>query len=63
MNRVLFGSSQEQWSSARNSVRRLFTYGTPHNGITVQGGIGNMLLRADQFACSASNCRISSATG
>ena len=37
-------TSPEQWSKARESVRRLFTYGTPHNGITVQGGIGNMLL-------------------
>ncbi|MGE0258786.1 MAG: esterase/lipase family protein [Alphaproteobacteria bacterium] len=36
--------SQEQWLNARRSVRRLFTYGTPHNGITVQGGIGNTLL-------------------
>ena len=36
--------AQEQWSNARKSVRRLFTYGTPHNGITVQGGIGNTLL-------------------
>jgi pimeloyl-ACP methyl ester carboxylesterase len=36
--------SPERWSKARKSVRRLFTYGTPHNGITVQGGIGNMLL-------------------
>ena len=36
--------SQDQWSDARRRVRRLFTYGTPHNGITVQGGIGNMLL-------------------
>lgn len=36
--------SQDQWSDARRKVTRLFTYGTPHNGITVQGGIGNALL-------------------
>lgn len=35
---------QDQWSNARSKVRLLFTYGTPHNGITVQGGIGNTLL-------------------
>jgi hypothetical protein len=38
--------SQEEWANARAAVRRLFTYGTPHNGITGQGGIGNNLLGA-----------------
>ncbi|MBN9560676.1 MAG: hypothetical protein J0H14_08105 [Alphaproteobacteria bacterium] len=36
--------SQTDWQRARASVRRLFTYGTPHNGITGQGGFGNGLL-------------------
>jgi hypothetical protein len=36
--------SQDQWARARASVRRLFTYGTPHNGISGQGGFGNSLL-------------------
>jgi pimeloyl-ACP methyl ester carboxylesterase len=36
--------TQGEWRHARGAVRRLFTYGTPHNGITVQGGIGNSLL-------------------
>jgi hypothetical protein len=36
--------SQQDWTRARASVRRLFTYGTPHNGITGQGGLGNGLL-------------------
>lgn len=38
------GMTQADWSRARSSVRRLFTYGTPHNGITGQGGLGNGLL-------------------
>jgi hypothetical protein len=36
--------SQDQWARARASVRSLFTYGTPHNGISGQGGFGNSLL-------------------
>ena len=36
--------TQADWGRARGSVRRLFTYGTPHNGITGQGGMGNGLL-------------------
>jgi hypothetical protein len=32
------------WTRARNAVERFFTYGTPHNGITGQGGFGNALL-------------------
>ena len=36
--------SQKDWDRARASVARLFTYGTPHNGITGQGGLGNGLL-------------------
>lgn len=36
--------SQADWTRARASVRRLFTYGTPHNGISGQGGFGNGLL-------------------
>lgn len=36
--------SQVQWDRARGAVQRLFTYGTPHNGISVQGGLGNALL-------------------
>ena len=36
--------SQDDWKRARLSVRRFFTYGTPHNGITGQGGLGNWLL-------------------
>ena len=36
--------TQEEWERARGAVRRLFTYGTPHNGITGQGGLGNGLL-------------------
>jgi hypothetical protein len=35
---------QDQWTRARAAVRRLFTYGTPHNGISGQGGFGNSLL-------------------
>lgn len=36
--------SQQDWARARASVRRFFTYGTPHNGISGQGGFGNSLL-------------------
>jgi pimeloyl-ACP methyl ester carboxylesterase len=36
--------SQEDWKRARLSVRRFFTYATPHNGISGQGGLGNWLL-------------------
>ena len=36
--------TQAEWTRARGAVRRLFTYGTPHNGITGQGGLGNRLL-------------------
>jgi pimeloyl-ACP methyl ester carboxylesterase len=36
--------SPEEWTRARSSVRRLFTYGTPHNGISGHGGLGNWLL-------------------
>jgi pimeloyl-ACP methyl ester carboxylesterase len=36
--------SLEDWTRARSSVRRLFTYGTPHNGISGHGGLGNWLL-------------------
>jgi pimeloyl-ACP methyl ester carboxylesterase len=35
---------QRDWTRARASVRRFFTYGTPHNGISGQGGFGNSLL-------------------
>jgi hypothetical protein len=35
---------QDQWARARAAVRRLFTYGTPHNGISGHGGLGNSLL-------------------
>jgi hypothetical protein len=38
--------SQNDWTSARAAVRRFFTYGTPHNGISGQGGLGNSLLGA-----------------
>jgi hypothetical protein len=38
--------AQDEWTGARAAVRRFFTYGTPHNGITGQGGIGNNLLGA-----------------
>ncbi len=34
------------WQRARSSVKRFFTYGTPHNGITGQGGLGNALVGA-----------------
>lgn len=34
------------WTRARHAVRRFFTYGTPHNGITGQGGLGNALVGA-----------------
>lgn len=36
--------SQAEWDAARGKVKRLFTYGTPHNGISARGGIGNALL-------------------
>lgn len=36
--------SQAEWGRARAAVRRLFTYGTPHKGISVRGGRGNWLL-------------------
>lgn len=36
--------TQPEWNRAREAVRRLFTYGTPHKGITAQGGFGNPLL-------------------
>jgi pimeloyl-ACP methyl ester carboxylesterase len=36
----------DAWRGARESVRRFFTYGTPHNGITGQGGLGNRLVGA-----------------
>lgn len=36
--------TQAQWQQARGAVRGFFTYGTPHNGITGQGGLGNGLL-------------------
>ena len=36
--------TQEEWAAARAMVRRLFTYGTPHKGISAQGGFGNDLL-------------------
>jgi hypothetical protein len=36
--------TQADWARARAAVRRLFTYGTPHNGITGHGGFGNSLL-------------------
>jgi hypothetical protein len=36
--------SQQDWDRARGAVRRFFTYGTPHNGISGQGGFGNSLL-------------------
>lgn len=36
--------SQAGWTRARKAVRRLFTYGTPHNGISAQGGFGNTAL-------------------
>jgi pimeloyl-ACP methyl ester carboxylesterase len=35
---------QPEWQAAREAVRQFFTYGTPHNGITGQGGLGNSLL-------------------
>lgn len=35
---------QGDWAGAQARVRRLFTYGTPHNGITGHGGFGNGLL-------------------
>ena len=35
---------QDQWQRARDWVQRFFTYGTPHNGISGQGGFGNSLL-------------------
>jgi hypothetical protein len=38
--------SQDDWTCARAAVHRFFTYGTPHNGITGQGGFGNKLLGA-----------------
>ena len=38
--------SSQDWMDARKAVRRFFTYGTPHNGITGQGGLGNKLLGA-----------------
>ncbi len=34
----------ERWNDAQRAVRRFFTYGTPHNGITGQGGLGNRLV-------------------
>ena len=34
----------QDWAAARTAVRRLFTYGTPHNGISGRGGFGNGLL-------------------
>lgn len=34
------------WARARGAVRQFFTYGTPHNGITGQGGHGNALIGA-----------------
>jgi hypothetical protein len=37
--------SGDEWTMARRSVRRLFTYGTPHKGISMQGGRANALLR------------------
>jgi pimeloyl-ACP methyl ester carboxylesterase len=36
----------DEWSRARRAVRQFFTYGTPHNGITGQGGAGNALVGA-----------------
>ena len=33
--------TQAQWKGARAAVQRFFTFGTPHNGITGQGGLGN----------------------
>jgi hypothetical protein len=38
--------SQDDWTRARGAVRRFFTYGTPHNGISGQGGLGNQILGA-----------------
>jgi len=38
--------TQAEWDRARKSVLKLFTYGTPHNGISGQGGYGNSLLGA-----------------
>ena len=35
---------QNEWSRARAAISHFFTYGTPHNGITAQGGMGNWLL-------------------
>lgn len=37
---------QDDWNKARNAVLKFFTYGTPHNGITGQGGYGNSLVGA-----------------
>ena len=34
----------EHWIAAQTAVRRLFTYRTPHKGISSQGGFGNGLL-------------------
>lgn len=36
--------TQGEWAKARAAVRRFFTYGTPHNGITGHGGLGNELV-------------------
>jgi hypothetical protein len=36
--------SEPDWARARKAVRRFFTYGTPHKGITAQGGFGNQVL-------------------
>jgi pimeloyl-ACP methyl ester carboxylesterase len=44
IDRGLRPISQADWDKARASVRSFFTYGTPHNGITGQGGLGNWLL-------------------
>ena len=38
--------TQPDWVRARKAVRKFFTYGTPHNGITGQGGHGNALVGA-----------------
>ncbi len=36
----------DEWRDARDRVRGFFTYGTPHDGITGQGGLGNRLVGA-----------------
>ncbi|MDB5377295.1 MAG: hypothetical protein JWR00_1741, partial [Rubritepida sp.] len=36
--------SEQDWTRVREAVRRFFTYGTPHKGITARGGFGNQLL-------------------